>query len=133
MPNFEHDRFPLVLGQSCQRLHGFLLGRAFRAGTFEPAMRFKFTGQSPPQAAAVIQGAVPEGANAVMLRLKGRSLSLHERDKSLLQNVFGLAMAEPQRPAIQDQFGRFRPIERFTPTRLFLVSHSTVHWIDTKP
>ena len=61
-----------------------------------------------------------------MLGLGGGLLALHEGHKGLLENIFGLCMAQAQRPAVQDKFGRFGLIQGFAPPGLLDAIHTFI-------
>jgi len=64
-----------------------------------------------------------------MLRLKGRPRPPHQSYERVLQNILGLPVAQTERAAVQDQFRRLVPIQRFAPDGLFLDAHdSKVQW-----
>ncbi|GEM_PF-6089046 len=50
-----------------------------------------------------------------MFRLFGGFGQLHERDKSLMENVLGLGMGKSQRAAVKDQSRSPRLVKRFAP------------------
>ena len=115
MPYLEHNHLSLKLRELGKGLHGAgFLGLLVRR-SFEPAAGFQFPSQAPPQAAAIIEGAIAEAANAIMLGLLGSIRFLAKRQKSLLKNVLGFAMRQAQSPAIEHQFRRFAPVNRLTP------------------
>jgi hypothetical protein len=50
-----------------------------------------------------------------------------------VQDVLGFAMAQAQRPAVKDQFGRFGVIEGLAPSGFLARIHvCSIHLIDTK-
>src|ERR1051325_7181082 len=98
MPDFQHDDFTLFNWELRQTTHRrAFLGR-FLFTTFEPTTRFQFARQSPPKTAPKIERPIPKTAQTIMNRLLGRLGSLHQTQERFLQNVFGLVMAQPQRP-----------------------------------
>ena len=48
---------------------------------------------------------------------------LHQRKKRFLQDIFRLAMAKPQRAAIENQLRGLRVIKLFAPIDLFVAVH----------
>ena len=48
---------------------------------------------------------------------------LHQCKKRFLQDVFCLAMAKPQRAAIENQLRSLRMIKLFAPINLFVAAH----------
>jgi len=125
MPDFQDDDFTLVGRQFGQTAHRRPLVRAFCWRALEPAFRFQFARQPAPQAPAVIQGVVAKTAHAIVLRLLRRLGPLHEREERSLQNVLSLAMAQTQRPAVQDQIGRFGSVQGFAPPALLVALHES--------
>lgn len=115
MPDFQHNDFALVDGQRGEAAHGGALGRTFHRRLLEPSLRFEFARQAPPQGATMVQRVISETPDTVMLRPKRAFRLLHEREECLLQDIFRLGMAEPQRAAIENQPGRFRFVQLFAP------------------
>ncbi len=64
-----------------------------------------------------------------MFWLRWRRRTLQQRHKRFLQHILRLAVAQPQGAAIENQFRRFRVVERFAP--MFVFTH--FHSIDTTP
>ncbi len=133
VPDLQDNGLALFTGQASQALHRLEFARTFGGTGLEPTPGLPLAGQPPPQAAPMVQDAVAKAAYAVMLR-QGRGLRTpHERKKRLLQDVFGLAMAEPQRPPVKDQFGRFGVIEGLAPSGFLATIHScSIYLIDIK-
>ena len=127
MPDLQDDDLALVLGEACETANGLDFSGGFAGGVFEPALGFEFAGDAPPQAAAVVQCAVAVAADAVMLGFGGGLNFLHERDKCLLQNIFGFGVAESKGPAIEDELGGLRFVKPFAPTKWLLDIHASIH------
>ena len=108
MPDFEHDDFTLFAGEFRQATQGQAFLRRFPLATFKPAMRLKFPRQPSPEAAAMIKRPIPKTAQTIVERLFGWSGPLHQTQESLLQNIFGLAVAQAQRPAVKNDLRGFR-------------------------
>ena len=65
-----------------------------------------------------------------MFRLRRSLGPLDKSEEGFLQDVLGLAMAQAQRPAIQEQAGGFGMVQSFAPPALLVINHE-FHWIDT--
>lgn len=115
MPDFQHDDFTLIHGQSGQAAHGFVLQDAFALGSFKPPAGFQFAGEPAPQRPPVIQGSVPKTANQVMLRLLGPIRHFHQGHKGFLQDVLGLGVPKSQRAAVEHQLCGLPVIQLFHP------------------
>ena len=89
MPNLQDYHLALLLGQARQAVHRCLFVLGFRRGTVEPAFRFQFTGEPAPEGPAIVQGAVAERADAIMIRLVRRLWTLHEDHERFLEDVSG--------------------------------------------
>ena len=122
MPNLEDDDFSLVLREVRQGAHGLPFGLAFVRRCFKPTQRFELTGDPAPESAAIIEGTIPIGADAVMLGLSRRRLPVHQRHKRLLQNIFRFGVAQSKGPAIKEQLCPPDPVEGLKPCRLFAVN-----------
>src|SRR5438105_37537 len=77
------------------------------------------------RSSAIIHRAIAKAPQAVMLGLLRRFRTAHEREKRLLQDVLGFAMAQAQRPSVQDQIGRFGLVQSFAPPALSLAIHES--------
>ena len=115
MPNLEHDDFALFERKAGEATHRRALGGGFAVRTLEPADGFQFARHAPPQAAAIIQGAVPKAAHAIMLRFLRRRLALQQRLKCFLKNILRLAVAEAERAPVKNQLRRLVFIQAFAP------------------
>ena len=116
MPYLQYNDLPLLERKIGQALHGGPVGRRFTGGGLEPAARFPFALDSPPQAALVIQGPVAEAAQTVTNRLVRPGRESQKRHERVVENVFGFPMTQAQSPAVEDQSGRFTFIKRFAPS-----------------
>jgi hypothetical protein len=63
----------------------------------------------------MVEGAVAEGAKAVMLGVVRSVWQSQQGQKGLLQNVFGFAVAQAEGAAIKDQAGRFGLVKGLAP------------------
>lgn len=115
MPDFQHDHLPLIGGQGRQAAHRCPFLRGFLRRPLKPAVGFQLAGQPPPQPPPVIQGPVPEGPEAIVLRLFRRLGLLHQRHKRFLKHILRLPVAQSQRPAVQHQARGFRLVQPFAP------------------
>lgn len=115
MPDFQNDDFALLDGKFGQAFGGGAFRVSLIGVPLEPAARFHFPGQPPPERAAVIQRAVPKTPYQIMLRLFGAPGLVHQREERFLQNVLGFRVAKTQRAAIENQLRRFRFIQLFQP------------------
>lgn len=122
MPNLQNDYLALVLRQSGQPLHGLAFSFAFVRRVLEPPQRLELARDAPPQTAPIIQRPIPISANAVMLRLGGRTLAVHERDERFLQDVFGFGVRQTESAAIEKQLRPPGPVQGFEPCRLFALN-----------
>src|SRR5260370_33844236 len=103
VPDLEDDHLALLARQPGQAFHRLSLGGAFLRQPLEPTQGFQLPGDPPPEPPTVIQGAVAEATDAVVLRLNRRFGKLHELHKCLLQNIFRFRVAKPECPAIEHQ------------------------------
>jgi len=101
MPDFQHNDFALFEGQFGQSPLGRFFEVVFTFSRFEPARRFQFARDPPPEAALEIQRAIAESTDAIMLWIIRGFLQLQQRDKSFLQNIFRLAFPKTQGAAVQ--------------------------------
>ena len=115
MPDLQHDDFTLFARQLRQTTHGRPFLRRLALGSFEPSMRFQFPRHATPKTAAVIQRPVPKTAQTVMKWFFRRLRLLHQRHERLLQDIFGLAVAQAQRPAVKEDLGGAGLVETLTP------------------
>src|SRR5437870_5671691 len=100
MPDFENDDLALLGRKLGQLVHCRPFARRLGFAPLEPSGGLQFTGNSPPEAATVVERPIPVGPDAIMLRLIRDGLTLHEGHKGLLEDILGLAMGQPKRPAI---------------------------------
>ena len=63
----------------------------------------------------MVEGAVSKGPQAIVLRLIGLARQFKQRQKRLLQNIFGLSVAQAQGAPVKNQPGRFGFIKRLAP------------------
>src|SRR5439155_4974244 len=83
--------------------------------TLEPAARFQFAREPAPQTAVIVQRAVAKAADTITIGLRRRLAPLQQRHERLLQNILRFAVAEPQRPAVENQLRGFRFVKGFAP------------------
>ena len=93
MPDFEDDDLALFLGQVGQASHRQPLFGSFFGAALEPALGLKFPCQAAPQTAAVVEGAIAKGADAIMLRLQRWPWPLQQGEEGFLQHILGFAVA----------------------------------------
>src|ERR1700722_8916631 len=120
MPNLQDDHLALRGGQLGQPAHGLGFGLVVVRAALEPADRLPFAGQPAPEAAMMVERAVAEGAQAVMLGVVGRLRQLQQRQKRLLQNVFRFAVVQAQGATVKDQPRRFGFVKRLAPATVAL-------------
>lgn len=105
MPDLEHDHLALFGRKPGQCLHRGAFGFGFPGGRFEPALGFEFAEDAAEEAAAVVEGAVAEGADEVVVGLAGRMVEGEQRAEGVVEHVLCLGVAESEGPAIEDHFG----------------------------
>src|SRR5581483_8417354 len=88
---------------------------------FKPRGGLQFAGQPAPHAAAIIDGAIAKGAQTITLRLLRGILETEQRHERLLQDIFGLAVAEAKSASVEDQRRRFGFVKRLPPA-MFVVA-----------
>ena len=115
MPDFQNDGFALFDRQFGQTTHGRAFLRRFPWRTLEPAARFQFAREPAPQTAVIVQRAVAKAADTITIGLRGRLAPLQQRHERLLQNILRFAVAQPQRPAVENQLRGFRFVKGFAP------------------
>jgi hypothetical protein len=116
VPDLEDDDLALFAGKVGERAHGGGLGGFAGGGGFEPAFGFEFAGQSPPDAAAVVQGAVAKAPQAVMLGIIGSAGDTEQGHESFLEDILGFVMGEAKGTAVEEEEGGFGVIQLFTPS-----------------
>ncbi len=124
MPDFQNDGFALFDRQFGQTAHGRAFLRRFARRRLEPAARFQFAREPAPQAAAMVQRAVAKASDAIMIGLRRRLAPLQQRHERLLQNVLRFAVAQPQRPAVENQLRGFRFVKALAPIWFGFPAHS---------
>jgi hypothetical protein len=76
---------------------------------------------------------VPVAAHAVVPSLGRRVTPTQKGEESLLKDVLGLPVGEPQRPTVENQLGGLLMIQGFTPPYLFNTAHKLkFNQIDTE-
>lgn len=119
MPDLQDDRLALVGRKAPHRVEcGLLLGRRF-GGRFEPSMGLDLAPQPTPEGAPMVQGPVAEGSNQVESGFPRRLDESKEGSKGIVENVFGLGMAQPKGATVENQFGGARIVKRLCPVRVF--------------
>ena len=89
MPYLKDDYLTLFPGQALQTMHSGLFIFSFHRQTLEPAFRFQFPRQPTPKGAPIVERAIAERAEAIMLRLGRRLGALHEDHERFLEDIFG--------------------------------------------
>lgn len=130
MPDLQDDHLPLVCGEILQASHRRPFRRALIIPPLKPLRRLKFPRQPPPQASPVIQDAIPKRADGIMLRVLRLGRPLHQPEKGLVQDILGLAVAEPKSPTVKQQLGGFRLIQPVAPPEIWSLDVQ-LHSIDT--
>ncbi len=120
MPNFQDDDLALGRRQLGQAAHGLGFGLVLIRTALEPADRLPFPGQAAPEAAMMVERAVAEGAQAVMIGVIGLVRQLQQRQKCFLHNIFGFSVAQAQGASVKDQPGRFGFVKRLAPATVAL-------------
>ena len=115
VPDFEHDDLALFAGQGGERTHGGGFGGFPGGGELEPTSGFQFAGEAPPDAAAIVQGAVAVAAEAIVFGFLGDAGGAQERHERLLEDIFGFIMGEAEGAAVQEEESGLGVIELFTP------------------
>lgn len=126
MPDLQDNDFALFHRQLGETTHGRPFALVFLRRFFEPALRFKFTRQAPPERSPVVERAIPKAAHAVMLRPMGLLRLVQQSDERFLQNVLGLGVTESERAAIKNQLGCLGLIQRCLPARWFVIIHGFI-------
>ena len=81
----------------------------------------------------MVQRVVPVAAHTVMPSLGRRVPPTQKREESLLKDVLGFTVREPQRPTVENQLSGLLMIQGFTPTHLFNTAHKLkFNQIDTE-
>ncbi len=127
MPYLQHDYLALFRRQPGQTPHGRPLRPGFGRITLKPAPRLKLADDTAQQTAPVIQGPVPEPAQAIVQFVFRPMLKLQQRQKCLLQNVLRLGMAKAQGAPIEQKLLGLVAIKPVLPVQ---VGHSFTR-IDT--
>ena len=125
MPDFEHNDLALFEWKLREAAHRRALGGRLSGRTLEPAHGFQFARHAPPQTAAIIQGAIPKTAQAIILRFLRRRFSLEQCLKRFLKNIFGLAVAKAERAPVKNQLRRLAFIQAFAPIKVIFPNHSS--------
>src|SRR5436190_5101226 len=119
LPDLQNNHLALFRRQRRHATHRRRFHGRFLRPAIKPCFRFQFTRQPPPQAATVIQRAVPERANTIVNRLLRLRFQAHQCHKRVLQHVFSFAMAQAQSAPIQQQLRCLRFIQPFAPVDRF--------------
>lgn len=85
-------------------------------------MGFELARQPPPEAAALVVGAVAKRPDQKTIRLIGWLGSSQQLKEDLLHDIFGFAVRKAQRAAVQDQFGGLR-LKQFPAPMFHLAAH----------
>jgi hypothetical protein len=120
VPDFKDDHFALFSGESGERAHGGGFGGLPGRGRFEPASGFEFTGQAPPDTAAIVQGAVAKAAEAIVFGLIGWTRGTEECHESFVEDIFGFVVAEAESPAVEDEQSGLGVIKLLTPAMVIV-------------
>lgn len=118
LPDLQDNDLPLILGQGFQTTHRGTLSWRFLAARIEPPMKLKFARQPTPESSMMVHRPIPKRTNTVVRRILWGFLELHERHEGFLEDVFGLSVAESERPAVKYEPGGPLLIQSFAPTRI---------------
>lgn len=108
MPNLQDNDFALFSRKSGEAAHRRLFLGRFPFASLEPLMRLQLTGQPSPQTSLMIQSPIAKAAQTIVQRFVRRRFLLHQRNEGFLQNIFGLAVIQTQRPAVEKNLRRVR-------------------------
>ena len=100
MPDLEDNDFALFDGQLGETTHRRAFVLVLLRRFFEPALRFKFARQAPPERSPVVERAIPKAAHTVMLRPMRLLRLVQQSDERFLQNILGLGVTESERAPI---------------------------------
>jgi hypothetical protein len=105
MPDFEDDDLALVLGKLSEGGGGFVLGGGVGGVGIKPRGRLPFTGESAPEAAAMVMAAVAEAADGVEAGVPGWGGEFEEAAKDIVEGILGFGVGQAEGASIEDQLG----------------------------
>jgi hypothetical protein len=105
MPDLEHDDLALVRGKLGQGGGGFFLGGGVGGMGIKPSGRFPFTGDSSPEAAAMVMAAVAEAADGIESWVTGWGGELEQDAKDIVEGILGFGVGQTEGATIEDQLG----------------------------
>lgn len=115
VPDFEDDNFALFGWQGGEAADGGGFGWVGRGGWLEPGAGLEFAGEPAPETAAVIEGPMAKGPEAVASGFVGGRREFEQGEERFLQHVLGFAMGKAEGAPVENQTGGLSLKQVFAP------------------